>query len=514
LSVLGLKNSDLTLVLLFFLVFTLFMVKNVEMCNASGTIYIRANGLVEGTTNISNTNNVLYTFVSNISGSIVVERSHIIIDGANFTLQGDGRGNGFSLTGRINVTITNLNIRSFQCGIYLDHSSSIIIKTNISGNCYGIQFFCSSENLLRENRLFDNKWSLSIWGWTLPQYTQYIEQSNTINNKPIVYLHDQKNLTINFTTFPSIGFLGIINSANVKIQNLSLTSNYQGLLVAFTKDSTISYNNFTNNEYGIFLFSSQNITVTRNLASNNYLGIECHTSSDNNIISENIVTSNIKGVGCEFSSNNTIKANNITANQAHGILLYSTINCTITENTIAKNKIGIGFSPNSNNNIMVRNNITENSECGVQLLQAAGNTFYHNNFLNNTKQVTLTGLSLANVWSKNYPFGGNFWSDYNGADQFSGLFQNESGSDGIGDVPYMIDVNNKDNFPLMISYPPLRGDLNRDGAVDGKDIAVVAKAFGTILNHERWNPQADLNQDNRIDGLDILIVAKNWRRKN
>jgi len=43
-----------------------------------------------------------------------------------------------------------------------------------------------------------------------------------------------------------------------------------------------------------------------------------------------------------------------------------------------------------------------------------------------------------------YPLGGNYWDKYNGADLFSGLFQNETGSDGIGDTPYW-----GDNYPLM-----------------------------------------------------------------
>jgi len=48
-----------------------------------------------------------------------------------------------------------------------------------------------------------------------------------------------------------------------------------------------------------------------------------------------------------------------------------------------------------------------------------------------------------------YPLGGNYWDDYNGADLFSGQYQNETGSDGIGDTAYTIDVNNQDNYPLM-----------------------------------------------------------------
>ena len=62
-----------------------FKVQNVE---ASGTIYIRADGSVEGTDKIISSDNVTYTFTDNIYDSIVVERSNIIIDGNRYTLQG------------------------------------------------------------------------------------------------------------------------------------------------------------------------------------------------------------------------------------------------------------------------------------------------------------------------------------------------------------------------------------------------------------------------------------------
>jgi len=57
---------------------------------------------------------------------------------------------------------------------------------------------------------------------------------------------------------------------------------------------------------------------------------------------------------------------------------------------------------------------------------------------------------------------------------------------------------------------PLLGDVNGDDKVDGKDIAVVAQAFGSYPTHPRWNPITDLNRDRMIDGKDIVKVAKNF----
>ena len=54
----------------------------------------------------------------------------------------------------------------------------------------------------------------------------------------------------------------------------------------------------------------------------------------------------------------------------------------------------------------------------------------------------------------------------------------------------------------------LTGDLNHDGKIDMKDIAAVAKAFGTHPGDPLWNPAADLNLDGKVDMKDVATVAK------
>jgi hypothetical protein len=52
-------------------------------------IYIRADGSVEpSSASILNVGNSNYTFTADIYGSIVVERNNIVVDGANYILQG------------------------------------------------------------------------------------------------------------------------------------------------------------------------------------------------------------------------------------------------------------------------------------------------------------------------------------------------------------------------------------------------------------------------------------------
>jgi len=61
----------------------------------------------------------------------------------------------------------------------------------------------------------------------------------------------------------------------------------------------------------------------------------------------------------------------------------------------------------------------------------------------------------VDIWDNGYPSGGNYWSDYKDADLYSGPYQNETGSDGIGDTPYTIDANNVDRYPLMSPWSPI-----------------------------------------------------------
>jgi hypothetical protein len=59
----------------------------------------------------------------------------------------------------------------------------------------------------------------------------------------------------------------------------------------------------------------------------------------------------------------------------------------------------------------------------------------------------------TNLWDNSYPAGGNYWSNYADVDQFSGPYQNETGSDGIWDHPYQIYEFNTDRYPLVPEFP-------------------------------------------------------------
>jgi hypothetical protein len=121
-------------------------------------------------------------------------------------------------------------------------------------------------------------------------------------------------------------------------------------------------------------------------------------------------------------------------------------------NITANNRDGIGLYWSSNYNSVSRNNIVANNRHSIGLYDSLNNTFCHNNFIDNFLQVYIYTSGYANVWDDGYPSGGNYWSDYAGVDLCSSPNQTVTGSDSVGDAPYVIVENNVDNYPLMAPY--------------------------------------------------------------
>ena len=116
-----------------------------------------------------------------------------------------------------------------------------------------------------------------------------------------------------------------------------------------------------------------------------------------------------------------------------------------------------------------------------------------------------------------HPSGCNYWKDYTGTDFYSGPYQNETGSDGIGDTPYVIDENNTDHYPLMSPQVPwdITGPVMwvPDGKCDIRDVALIALLFGSQKGDGRYDARADttgptyLVPDGKVDIRDMALIA-------
>ncbi len=141
---------------------------------------------------------------------------------------------------------------------------------------------------------------------------------------------------------------------------------------------------------------------------------------------ENCLIHNQIGVFLGGSSNNTISGNNVINSTYAGILMNV-----------------------SSYNVISKNNITTNYD-GILVDSSFNNTIVHNNFVGSTnRQVDIVYPGSGNVYDEGYPWCGNYWSDYSGTDVKSGPYQNETGSDGVGDTAHVLGDFHVDNYPLM-----------------------------------------------------------------
>ena len=184
--------------------------------------------------------------------------------------------------------------------------------------------------------------------------------------------------------------------------------------------------------------------------------------ADNNLIALSNITNNAHGIILHESSNNSLFENDITANGMGGIWLsFGSSNNSISGNSVTSNFEGISFSGFSSFNVIYGNNITNNNLWGVSFGESSNNKLYHNNFIGNTRPVYIYESSV-NTWDGGYLGGGNYWSDYTDVDLYNGPNQDLSGMDGIWDHPYIIDVDNRDRYPLVKPWPTIRATADAD----------------------------------------------------
>jgi parallel beta-helix repeat protein len=372
-------------------------------------------------------------------------------------------GTGLNYTGTlVTITADNVEMSRFTVinagfiGIYVDDSQYCEVHENIvcftgdrgivfdqgeynsaynnivyNSSAYGaIEAIWSNNNTIYNNLAYFNQWGIA---------TNHGSYNRIYNNT----VHSNRDSGIHID-WSSTG--NIINGNNV-----SLNDNQAISVMNEASENTINNNEIIgNNNGGISFSNSSNNNIYENNVADNYLGIDLYTCSDNTLSGNSITENDAGGIVLYASSNNnTLSGNNITNNSAEGVYLYESSNNSITGNNITDNTAtGILLYASSNNNTLSGNNIAENAYYGVYLFESSGNKFYLNNFVDNTWQVY--SETSTNAWNEDYPYGGNYWSDYTGVDQYRGLYQSEIGEDGIWDNPYVIDENNQDNYPRKV----------------------------------------------------------------
>ena len=363
-------------------------------------------------------------------------------------------------------------------------SSNTIIGNTMVDSDFGVFLAGCGNNTLRNNTMIGNTFNFAIYALRFSQFVHNIDDSNTVDGKPIIYWVNEHGRQVP----ENAGCATIVNSSDITIGNLDISNNLHGILVVSSSNSLINGNNIANCSSGITVlqsyeqissepYPSTNITVRDNTIAGSGVGIllhsgEGHTASCNDLYC-NLAGIHVRAAQCSMTSGNTVTNSTSVSLDWHVRLdprRAGTLDAWSWYSPVVY--VGpVGICIESSNNLVVKNTIGNNSiGMTVGLMARRGNnTIYHNNLINNTLFQLVIGS--LNSWDNGYPSGGNYWSDYTGEDVYSGPYQNETGSDRIGDTPYLLakwtdpDVppewrTQKDNYPLMEPWTPLPGTID------------------------------------------------------
>ncbi len=227
------------------------------------------------------------------------------------------------------------------------------------------------------------------------------------------------------------GAVFYIMADNVKIKGFTITgSDAEGIVIDGTGSSNneIIKNVIFGNEHGIRLSSSDKSQIKNNKIFENTRGIFILWSSENKIINNEISENTNYGIYLTRLSNNNQIKNNILSNNFYGIHIFSEpSNNQIACNDISNNQYGINIREYSSDNKIYLNDFIGNSV----------NAYTDETCLNNWNSPN--PINYFYQWKYFTSNMGNYWDDYTGT----------SGSNGIGTTPYVIEISNIDNYPLV-----------------------------------------------------------------
>ena len=250
------------------------------------TTYIRADGSIEPPTDLIHRDGDTYVLLDNIFGSLVVERDNVVIDGGGFTIRGYGadyRGEreyaGSIEEGNMTIpwynykdvntsyvgiyscaerlTVMNLKITEFWCGIELEHASdNRIVGNDVINNNQGIWIHYSSNNTISNNTISNNRQGLTL----VTSYDTVKNNTITNNTEYGIKLSWAFNTVLKNTLMNNSHGVWVLSSYNSFHNNVFLNNSEQvhlsyavdAYLDGCTESATVKpiFNSWDNGEIG------------------------------------------------------------------------------------------------------------------------------------------------------------------------------------------------------------------------------------------------------------------------
>jgi parallel beta-helix repeat protein len=407
----------------------------------------------------------------------------IYFEGATYnkiiSCKSENNDDGICLVGSTNNQIINCDIHSNRLvglklvyGYHGASSNNQITDCSVRNNEDGVYLFESYDNVLRGNSIWDNIYNFGVYARDTWRYNQDIDTSNTIEGESIYYMVEEANITIDGATL-DVGYLGLISCDNIRVKNLKVSQNYQGLLLASTTNTIIENCDLSNNVEGIHLFCSSHNNISNSNTQDNTCGIHFYGNGPSNAVTNcNILNNCNEGIYFGSNSGGGTVANCTILNNGKGIHIDSWMTNKITTCKISKNRIGI-YAGNSFNQHIKNCIISNNDEDGVYLSATQDCSFINDMILDNGNR----GIFCA--WSPNTITNCILWGnsdDLDGAGGTATYSDIEDGDLGEGNIcadPMFVDAAGGD-YHLQSTQGSYHGgawtpDANTSPCIDAGD---------------------------------------------
>ncbi len=293
-----------------------------------------------------------------------------------------------------------------QRAVSLDRSpDNALVANRFSGNAGGVLLRDSPNTALRANALEAGPQGLWVEGDGTSDYVQDIDTSNTVGERPVIYLVGLRDRKLKENLEP--GYLALVNARDVEIQGLTVSNRPHGLLLVGSRGITVEGATLDGNGTGILALDSHGLTfkdtvvlnsagdglrferseglaldhVTVNASGGHGLyvsGGSALTLSDSRLVANGGSGARLIGV-----RNGELRGNVLTQNGLQAVLLQESEGIGVRDNVLSQNPIGVSLE-RARGNAVERNAIREN-EWGVFLQASSDNTIVDNTFADNAR---------------------------------------------------------------------------------------------------------------------------------
>ncbi len=392
-----------------------------------------------------------------------------------------------------NFTISNLNLSFGTIGIELAFSSNNLISENeiYENKVVAVDLDCKDNNYntIEENIIHNNSYGIDV---DLSDFNNLLNNTLNFTGGSAFSLDScTKNNILDNEIYKSYHGIYLYGSDSNEINRNKITDcGFNGIYLLYSRDNKLKENKMDNCGfliYGAYLsqyfndvdasnkvngktlyYYSSKSGVTVPSDAGEVILVNCNSCTVSNLdLSDGTI-----GLEIAYSYHNTISDNTIKNNKFAGIYLESSSENTIEKNTIEKNSYGLDLQLAFGNNL--KNNKIQRNTYGCYIYLSDGNIFFRNNIYyngygirfnlpSNDNQIHYNNLvdNGINAWDENEKTNswydkkkGNYWGDYKAKYPDARKIWLK----GIWNTPYDIPgEENQDLYPLILPSKNPRG---------------------------------------------------------